>query len=463
MNSSPSVHSRAAHCVATTALFAAAAAAQIPDGYVLFGTFGSGTGTQGLYFAHPRDTVQMVTPVLGLPADLNGTGSGSRGVAAVARRDRDGAVLAGERAPAGASVDFWVLQLVGNQVSVAQSYSCGTSAGVGEIPQFGQLPDGRIVVAATDLVAGSQMAHFFNGGGYNWQGLSILNPVSGAFTTVSVSNWNQFVGVMNGMAVSRDGNFVYLGEYISTSSGALWEIPIGGGTMTQAAALPFGASNVTVDQDGTVLVTTLNGPPNLFRYDPVSQSTTVVTTTTGPLNAILLESVTGNYMMATANAGTPNRSLIWRSPAGPDNTLLSPGLGTISAVAINPNPESYGTGTAGAASYAWQLAPNAGGLPQNGNAGFSLTLASDVPSTAIGLVGIAFAKIAPTPVFGIDLLIDPTGAVLLPTTLVDSATIALPLPTGASFVGLSLFGQAVLIETPSGQFVASPGVELTVL
>lgn len=463
MNLSPFVFSRAARCVATTAFVAAAAAAQIPDGYVLFGTFGSGTGTQGLYFAHPRDTVQTVTPVLGLPSDLNGIGSGSRGVAAVARRDRDGAVLAGERAPAGASVDFWVLQLTGNQVTVAQSYSCGTSAGVGEIPQFGQLPDGRIVVAATDLVAGGTMAHFFNGGGYNWQGLSILNPVSGAFTTIPVSNWNQFVGVMNGMAVSRDGNFVYLGEYISTSSGALWEIPIGGGTMTQAAALPFGASNVTVDQDGTVLVTTLNGPPNLFRYDPVSLSTTVVTTTTGPLNAILLESVTGNYMMATANAGTPNRSLVWRTPAGPDNVLLSPGLGTISAVAINPNPESYGAGTAGAASYAWQLSPNAGGLPQNGNAGFSLTLASDVPSTAIGLVAVAFAPIAPTSVFGIDLLVDPTGAVLLPTTFTNSATVALPLPAGPTVVGLPLYTQAVLIETPSGQFVASPGVELTVL
>lgn len=449
--------------VAAACLSAAAAVAQVPDGYLVFGTFGSGNGSQGIYFAHPRDTVQTAVPVLGLPSDLNGIGSGSHGVAAIARRSSDGAVLAGERAPSGASVDFWVLKLTGNQVTVAQSYSCGTSTGVGEIPQFGQLPDGRIVIAATALAAGGQLAHFFNGGGYDWQGLSILNPTSGAFSTIPVANWNAFVGVMNGMAVSHDGQFVYLGEYISTSSGGLWEIPITGGTMTLVSALPFGASNVTVDLDGTVLVTTLNGPPNLFRYDPVSLSTSVVTTTTGPLNAIGIERATGNYLMATANAGLPNRSLAWRTPAGPDNVLLSPGLGTISALDSNPNPESYGAGTPGAASYAWQLAPNPGGLPEAGNLGFSLTVASNVPSTGFGAIGIGFAKTAPTPLFGVNVLIDTSNAVIVLLGFADSLTVPLGLPADPNIVGAQLFGQLVLLEDATNSYVASPGVELTVL
>lgn len=443
------------------AAFAAAAAAQVPDGHVVFGSFASGPAMQGIYFTHPRDPAALPVAVSNLPADLNNVGAGSRGVAALARRASDGAILAGERAPGGASVDFWVLRLSGSAVTLAQSFSCGTSAGVGEIPQFGQLPDGRVVIAATDLQAGGQLAHFFNNGGYNWQGLSILDPVSGAFTTVPVSNWGSFVGVMNGMAVSRDGSRIWLGAYISSTSGALWEIPVNGGTAGIAAQLPFGASNVTVDLDGTVLVTTLNGPPNLFRYDPVATSLTPITTATGPLNAIGVEGATGNYVMATASAGLPPRSLVWRTPTGPENLLQNPGLSTISSLDVNPNPESYGNGTAGTAAYAWRLAPNPGGLPEAGNAGFSLTVAASVPMTAVGLFAVGFAPIAPLPVFGFDLLVDPTSVIGLGATLVDEATLPLPLTAGPGLIGTQLFVQAIFLEPAA--FVASPGVSLTVL
>jgi hypothetical protein len=443
-------------------LLAAPAFAQIPDGHVVFGSFGSGTGVQGIYFTHPRDTTAQPVAITNLPSDLNNQGTGSRGVAALARRSSDGALLAGERAPAGASVDFWVLRLQGSQVVLAQSYSCGTSAGVGEIPQFGQLPDGRVVIAATDLLAGGQMAHFFNGGGYNWQGLSILNPQNGAFSTIAVSNWNQFVGVMNGMAVSRDGNFVYLGEYISTTAGSLWVIPTAGGTGT-IVNLPFGASNVAVDLDGTVLVTTLNGPPNLFRYDPVAQSTTVVTTTTGPLNAIVIESATGNYQMATANGGTPSRSLLWRTPAGPENVLLSPQLGTISSVDVNPNPEVYGAGSPLPSAYAWRLSPNPGGLPLVGNTNFSLTVGASPGTVAAGLFLVGAAKSAPLSVLGIDVLVDPAGAVALSGSLTDTAILPLPLPNQPSLVGAQLFAQSIWIDLTTSSFAASAGVELTVL
>jgi hypothetical protein len=446
---------------ALAALLAAAAVAQVPDGYVVFGTFASGSATQGIYFAHPRDTLAPPIAVTNLPPNLNNLGTGSHGTAALARRISDGALLVGERAPAGNSVDLWVLKLTGSNVTLAQSFSCGTSMGSGEIPQFGQLPDGRVVVAATDLAAGGQMAHFFNNGGYNWQGLSILNLTSGAFTTVPVSNWGSFVGVMNGMAVSRDGTKIWLGAYISVSAGALWEIPVTGGTAVLAANLPFGASNVTVDYDETVLVTTLNGPPNLYRYDPVAQSLSAIPTTSGPMNAIVVEQATGNFMTATGNSGLPPRSLMWRTPGGSDNILLSPNLGTISAVDIDHNPEVYGAGTPGAATYDWQM-PNPGGLPLAGHAGFSLTVESSVPMMAPGLFAVGVTASEPTPVFGINLLVDPNGAVVVGASLADFATLPLSLAAGPSLIGAALVVQGIFLE-PSSQLVASPGVSFTVL
>ena len=437
-------------------------AAQVPDGHVVFGTFSG--ATPGIYFVHPRDTTAPPVAVTNLPQDLSSAGTGSRGVAALARRASDGALLAGERAPAGASVDFWVLRLAGNQVTLAQSFSCGTSAGAGEIPQFGQLPDGRVVLAATDLLPGGQLAQFFNGSGYNWQGLAILDPRSGAFTPIAVADWSAFTGVVNGMAVARDGQTVYLGAYISSSAGALWEVPIGGGALTLAAALPCGASNVTVDLDGTVLVTTLNGPPNLFRHDPATGTTTPVPGAAGPLNAAVVERATGNLVLATANAGLPPRALVWRTPSGVENLLQDPGLGTISGIDVDHDPEGYGAGTPGAATYSWQLEPNPGGLPELGNVAFSLTLTADQPSVAVGMFAVGLAPLAePLEVLGTQVWIDPTGVQALGVTYAHGAVLPVPIPAVPALAGTALFVQAFLVEQPGGAFVASPAVSFTVL
>jgi hypothetical protein len=443
---------------------AAIATAQVPDGYAVFGTFASGSGTgRGIFFAHPRDSSAPIIPVTNLPQNLSDAGSGSRGVAALMRRPSDGAILAGERAPGGASVDLHVLHLSGSQVVFAQLFSCGTSAGVGEIPQFGMLPDGRVVVAATDLEPGGQLSHFFNGGGYNWQGLSILDTDSGTFTAIPVSNWNAFVGVMNGMAVSRDGSTVYLGAYISSSSGALWEIPLAGGTATQVAALPFGDSNVAIDHDDTVLLTTLNGPPNFFRYDPFTTQLTTIPSSSGPLNAVAVEPSTGNYFLATANAGTPPRSLLWRTPTGTETVLqVTPTTATISSIDSNPNPENYGAGTPGTAAYRWLTAPNPGGLPEVGNTSFSLTVAADQSIAAPGVVMLGQAAIAPLTVLGVDVVVDPSSAVFLGSVLVDTAEVPLPLPANPALVGIELYAQSFWIE-PAGNLTASNGVSMTVL
>jgi hypothetical protein len=439
------------------------ALAQVPDGYAVFGAFGGGTG-QGIYFCHPRDAAAPPVAVTNLPQNLSSAGSGSRGVASLLRRPKDGALIVGERAPANASVDVHVLHLSGSAVTFAQLFSCGTSMAAGEVPQMGLLPDGRVVVGASDLQPGSQLAHFSNGS-FNWQGLSILNTTSGQWQTIAVTNWSSFAGVINGLAVSRDGATVYIGAWISSASGALWAVPVGGGAAAMVAAMPFGASNVTIDQDDTVLVTALNGPPNLFRYDPVSSSLTPVPSTSGPLNAIAIEPATGNYMICTANAGLPARSIVWRTPGGTENVLqVTPTAATLSAVDVNPNPESYGEGTPAVAAYEWVTAPNPGGLPETGNDGFSLTVAASQAIIAQGFFAFSNAAIEPVSALGVNILIDPTSAILFDGMLFDTATFPIPIPAAPSLVGTALFGQSFWFElVPGGGFAASPGISFTVL
>jgi hypothetical protein len=423
------------------------------------GSFQGTAGINGIYFAHPRDTTAPVIPVTGLPPALAYSTSGARGVASLLYHP-NGSIVAGERSPLGTSVDVHVLQLNGAHVVTAQLFSVGTSVRAGEIPQMGFLPDGRIVVSATDLAAGGPLAQFLTQG-YNHEGIGILDPVSGGVVPIAIPNLNQFPGVINGLAVSRDGSTIYVGNYISVSSGDLWAVPVAGGNATMVATLPFGASNVAIDHDGTVLVTTLNGPPNLFRYDPVAQALTVVPTASGPLNAVAVEPATGNYVLATANAGVPSRSLLWMEPTGPENLLQSPGVATIAAVDMNPNPESYGAGTPGAFSYSWKTAPNGGGLPLVGNPLFSVTVQSAQPALVPGLVVTSLLATPPQNWFGLNVLVDLGVSDTTFFSLAGEATLPLPLPNDPGFVGMQLFCQAFVLEHAA--LAASPGLSLTIL
>lgn len=457
-----------AHLVRLAAIVALAVptSAQVPDGWIVWGSFMStnlANGRCGIFFSHPRDGASPVIEVLGLPPALAFDPAGRRGAACVAYRSSDGMLIAGERAPAGTSVDLHVMRLSGNNVVFDQLFSCGTSVNVGEIPQCAPLPDGRrIVVAATDLQPGGPLARFQTLQ-YNWEGLGIVDTVSGAVTAIPVANLSSFPGVINGLAVARDGQTVWVGNYISATAGDLWSVPITGGQATQVATLPWGASNVAVDNDGTVLVTTLDGPPNLFRYDPVTGLTTPIPTGIGAMNAIGVEPATGNYLLATATAGTPTRSLLWMTPGGAPTLLASPNRQTISGIGVNPNPESYGASTPGSVDYHWQVAPNPGGLPLAGNLGFSLTVASDAPMVAVAVLCVSLARTEPTALFGLTTHVDLGVAAVTFTTLANTASIALPLPADPTFVGLSLFGQAFFAEATGNLLAASPGVSLTIL
>lgn len=448
-----------------TALVVDTASGQVPDGYVVFGSFQGTAGTNGLFFAHPRDAQSAWIPVTNLPAALAYDPAGRRGSACVLRRS-DGTLLAGERSPIGTSVDVHWLRLAGADVTFAQLFSVGTSANVGEVPQLAPLPDGRVVVAATDLTAGSLLAQFQTLQ-FNWEGIGVLDIQSGGVVPIPISNFNQFPGVINGIAASPDGNTVYVGNWVSSTFGDLWAVPISGGTATQIATFPSGPSNLAIDLDGSILVTTLNGPPNLFRVAATApHAVTVVPTTHGPMNAIAVEPTTGNYFVATANAGVPVRSLVWMTNDGSQETVLqSPNLATISGLDVNPNPESYGNGVAGASTYGWQLRPNAGGLPLVGNAAFSLTMSGDASAPLFAFFFLSTARLVGQQAFGLPLHVDPDGLLidLFFATSGGPLTIPLPVPLDNSLRGLTVYGQVLAQELATSAAVASPGVEITVL
>ena len=441
-------------------ILSATASAQVPDGYYVWGSFQGTAGINGIYFSHPRDPLQPMLSVSNLPPALGYDPSGKRGVACLLRRASDEALLVGERAPAGTSVDLHVLKLSGSSVVFAQLFSVGTSANVGEIPQCALLPDGRVLLAATDLQPGGPLAHFLTAQ-YNWQGIGLLDTVGGGVTALPISNWSSLPGVINAITATRDGKTAYIGNYISAAGGDLWSVPLpNGGAATLVANLPAGVSNLAVDNDGTVLVTTLNGPPNLFRYDPLSKALTVIVTASGPLNAIAVETVSGNYALATANAGVPPRSLLWVTPAGVETLLLSPNRATIAAVDVNPNPEAFGQATSGTGTYTWDLAPNPGGMPLLGNSNFSLTLKTMLPTASVALFS---TDRAPTPVeiLGVKVHLDLTKVFWAPVlTPAPTMTIPLPIPNEPVLQGLKLVVQSFHLE-PTQLLSASSGVELT--
>ncbi|MCA8973187.1 MAG: hypothetical protein KDC98_00625 [Planctomycetes bacterium] len=444
-------------------LLGSLAIAQVPDGYVVFGSFQGATGQNGVYFAHPRDTTAPPIEVTGLPSCLSYDPlQSNRGVASLLRRPGDDMLIVGEHAPAGTVVDVHVLTLDGAAVVQSRAFPIGTSVVEGEVPQMGLLPDGRVVLAATDLAAGSPLSQFLTVA-FNWEGVGILDTSTGSLVPILIANLDQFPGVINGLAVTPDGQTVYVGNWISTTSGDLWSVPIGGGAATMVAALPGGVSNIMVDEDRTVLVTTLNGPPNLFRYDPGTGVTVVVPTTSGPLNAIVKETVTGNTMLVTANAGIPVRSLVWRDPGGAESLLMSPNRATISAVDINHNPERYGQGTPGVLSYDWLLSPNPTGLPEVGNVQFSLTMAASRSTTAPVMFLLSLLPMPPTSMFGLSVVVDPTVAANQFVTLNDTAELSFPLPPAPGLIGIHLFAQGFVYESATNTLAASPGAALTIL
>lgn len=442
---------------------ATAARAQIPDGHLVWSSQQGTAGQNGIFYSHPRDPLTPIGVIGNLPPSLAYSPAGARGCASVIYRRSDGALIAGERAPNGTSVDLHVLHLLGDDVVWAQSFSVGTGIAFGEIAQAALLPDGRIAVAASGLSSTSAVAQAFTTS-YQWQGIGIVDTVGGGVTPVVVTNLATVPGVLNGLALGPDGATLWFCNWVSNGSGGLWSVPLAGGVATQAAALPGGPSSLCVDNDGALVVPVLvpGATANVYRYEPASQVLTAIPTTAGPLNCLAVETVTGNWFAATRETGTPPRSLYWMTPAGTQTLLASPNMATINGLDVNPDPEAIAAGTPGVAAYDWQLAPNPGGLPLLGSS-FGLTVRSSTPATGLAALVIGTDRYAtPLPLLGAQVHVDLATAAAFVFWFADQQTFPIPIPNTLALRGSRFFAQTLHDEgTPS--LAASPLLEMTIL
>ncbi|MCI0587852.1 MAG: hypothetical protein L0323_13540 [Planctomycetes bacterium] len=462
-------------------LLSTGALAQVPDGWFVTANFNNTTydpfwnpnpapGDGGLFLVHP--TVPGVAiPVTNLPPEITGVGvPGPRGACTVVYRPSDGALIVGDEGPAGTTISLHVVNLTGNAATGITTIPLGTSAPGPVSPtsppaawvgQAALLPNGDVVVAVNALGLPGPLAG---------QILGIVSTASGTVTPVPVTPVPP--GIMNALAVDASGPgapIAYFGMFQSPTflQSTIYSVPLpGGGAPTTVLTFGpnpwIGLTNLALDCSNQLWMTAFGGPPNLFH----AGAAVPLSPPLGNLNALAVEDATGALALATTFPSPFPWSVVRRTPAGVATLLASAplgGWGAPSGLTVNPNPEAYGPATPGASTYSWELCPNAGGLPEVGNAGFSLAVAAN-GSPAAGLVAASLGS-ANLPDFlglGFTLLLDPAQILLPPTP--HGGTINLPIPNDPTLVGAHLYFQSFHLDggAPAG-IAATEGVEVTVL
>ena len=476
-----------AACAALLVLAAGKAPAQVPDGWYVVSSFRTGSpyylgygaapnfiAPGGLYFVHPR-TPGPAIPVTGLGSDLTGPaiGGAMTGANCVLRRPSDGALVVGEIAPAPASIDLHILTLNGASLASDVVYNLGSASGsqFGQVAQCALLPNGDILVAVSGVGTGP-LAN---------QSLGLVRPslgppgAPGTVVPVPMTPAPPF-GFANAVATDAGGTTAYVGMFGAMLISQIWSVSLpNGGAAALVAEIPAGISSLARESAGTLVAACLGGPPNVFSIDPSSPypgNVTPVPTSIGEINAIAVEAVTGNFAAVVTSTSSPPPKAYWMTAGGAAN-LLSSGLapfgywGVPSGIAVNPDPEAYGTATPGTNAYTWSLTPGAGGLPTVGNASFALTLLSS-PACAPGVFALSLGKLVPpVPTAGLFLNIDPgllVGVLPLAMPCATTATIPLGIPLDPALSGAKVFVQTFHFDAgaPAG-IAASEGVEVTVL
>ncbi len=437
---------------------------QVYDGWIVVSsfrttelpsTFNPLVGDGGLWLVHPRIPGPPIQ-VSGLGSDLTGHGVDGPGQGAnCVLRMPDGRLLVGETG-SGVGLDLHVLTLQGTSVAPSGDavLPCGFASILtsGGIHQLALLPDGRVLMAVWGIVSGPLAG----------DRLGIADLALGTVTPVVATG---FSGDVNAVAVDHAGSTVYLGVNIG-SAGALYSIPAGGGPGTFIQSMPANIMNLAVDNDGGVLVGCFG--TDMFKVDPTSGIATPLGFPPQVYNALVVERVTGNYVVMQHVDASAVPAYDWISLVEPGPTftqLLFPppeGIGVISGIDLNPDPETFGDASPGANLYEWKLTPNPGGLPSVGDLSFSLTLQSS-PGGAPGvLVGGLAALSPPLAVSGTLLLVDLSPLVVFkPVAGVPTQELHLPVPPDSSLVGVEVFLQSGHVEL--GGFASSAGIKLTIL
>ncbi len=433
------------------AFLCAAAGAQVPDGWYVVSGFASPSGTGGLFFVHPRNPGAPI-PVLGLGPDLTGTAGmpfGNQGANSVLRAP-DGSLIVGETLPRGGPLDLHVLTLTGATVASDTTFTLGSAFSPSSVVQCALLPNGEILVGVTGVTTGPLAGEM----------LGLVDPATGSVAPIPISPAP--LGIFNALAVDSSGTVAFLGMVSALPLGPsdIYSVAVpGGGPPAFGAPVPGVIQNLDLLPSGNLVAST-GFSQDLFVIDTATAATTPIPTSVFSPTGVAVESVTGGYAVTT-NFTTPSIHFVDASGATTPLSTIGGGAG-LSGIDVNPNPEAFGTGTSGANTYSWALAPNPGGLPTVGNAGFSVTVSSTSGSTA-GWIGFSSLPGTGVVLFGVSLWID-LASLLFLVPMPASGTLPLPIPPVPALAGLQGYLQTFHLDLalPFG-IAASPGLEVTVL
>ena len=453
-----------AKVVLVAACIAAAAPAQVPEGWAAFSFFQpSGGGPGGVLLAHPRGFNNCVA-VAGLGSDLTGAGQAGAAVGAgsLLCRESDGALLVGEHTPSG-SVDIHLLT-----VSVAMSGSTMVSAVassdtvfpigtvapglLGSVDQMAFLSDTTVLFSIRGL----------SGGPLAGSPLAMLDLTTGATTSIPVTGT---FGTVNALAYDPVTSTAYLGFFGGGPSNVYKVYVPFGGAAQYLATVPADVAQLTVDGLGALYVSHGGAGSTLSRIDLSNGTLTALYPNLPGGNALTVEQVTGDLVFAAFSIALNQGIAVVGPPSGPAYTFATQSgmpLSTAypSGVAVRSTMRSYGPATPGTFTHWFRISPNPGGLPAVGNMAFSVTVDSSLGSPA-GVLGISTASWN-GPALGLTILIDPNSLIaLINLPAAASVPVSLPIPAVPALYGFMGYLQTVHLDP--GGYASSAGLKITLL
>ena len=436
-------------------VLSAALHAQIPDGALVACSFDPGpataiSGPGGLFVADAW-VPGPLTALTGLGTDLTGPDPlGPMGARSVAIRQDDGALLVGEIAPAGHTVDLHEIRVIGGTVvsNLVRTVGVAAPGGAGAIPQVSVLPSGDALVCVSGLMPtaplfGATIAIVTRGGA--------VQPLSVAGSTVVTVT-----------AVTADPSGA-VGYAAISSGGAGTEIhsfALPGGGATSLIASIDGVRALAVDSDGMLLATSSWAAGEIVRVDPGSGAVSSVAWV-GPMpSAVQFDRASGRILYGLDGVGPSGAELGWIDQGGGTNVLSAAITGSLSGIDVYGNPRIYGAPTPGDVEQRWVLDPSAGGVPRLGDSSFTLRMTSTA-STVVSTL-IASPRPSQWSYMGVEVLLDPTW--LIPFGEVSSTgVVPLPIPI-QSTLGMSLCFQGFYLDAGAPAGVgASDGIRVTVM
>lgn len=460
--------------VSTSAGFAAA---QVPEGSAVVGTFSgpASGGTAGLFLVQVPGGA--VTPITGLPPHLTPTGATptQQGVASVAYRSSDGAILVGTVAAAGGPtaglVELYAFYLSGSAVTSFQQIPLGTAmAGATAGAWVTVMPDDDILVFAGPMTTGPMVAKVH---------MNLSTP-----TTVTPLPTPPGTGGLGGIVLDPTGHYAYYTITTSPGTAAMvtslyrWDLNL---TACVIASWPGEAANgLYCDDDDTVYVSSASIAPPAHVMHAVHPNgcatpagSSVPTSHAVPPSGLALDRAGHKFLVPAAGFGPGFPAALLNTLSLVDATtgaavVIAGGptawgnMARGGGVAMNNAVDSYGRRSDGQNHYWFDNFPNPGGQPVVGNLGFTLTMQSDpaLPQPPVSVLALSLGR-SSLQAFGIEVLVDPLTAVLVSTPTTLPSVYAQPIPNNPGLIGFRFTAQSLHIET-GGTFAASRGLEITI-